>query len=69
MAWRMRYIAPAIYAFFGLYGFGPLVTTFGEPFDCGQSYRLVPTVLLSLGVLVTFIVARFVIFATSGPRG
>ena len=68
MAWRMRYIAPAAYVFFGLYGFGPLVTTFGEPFACGPSNGLVPTVLLSLGVLVAFIVARFVIFATSGQR-
>jgi len=69
VAWRMRYIAPAAYVFFGLYGFGPLVTTFGEPFACGQSHGLVPTVLLSLGVLVAFVAARFVIFATSGQRG
>lgn len=69
MAWRMRYVVPAIYVFFGLYCFGPLITTFGEPFDCGHGRGLIPTVLLTLGVLVAFIGARFILFATSGPRG
>ncbi|MBO9500168.1 hypothetical protein [Brevundimonas sp. A19_0] len=68
MAWRMRYIVPAVYVFFGLYCFGPLVTTFGDPFGCGAGRSGFVTVLMTLGVMTTFIASRFVIFATSGKR-
>ncbi|RZJ43065.1 MAG: hypothetical protein EON86_06040 [Brevundimonas sp.] len=68
MAWRMRYIVPMLYVVFGLYCFGPLITTFGDAFECGRGRGLIPTVLLTLGVFTVFIGARFVIFATSDKR-
>ena len=68
VAWRMRYILPAVYVLFGLYAFGPLVTTFGDPFECGRGRGgIVPTVL-TLSILAVFIAARFAIFATAGKR-